>query len=153
MTPSLVSTSRPHSATCRCVQRDALVLHHLVGLAVTEVASELGVPEGTVKAWLSRGRRRLAAALAERTGRSRGAGAVPTAGEDQVPGALREVATWAESQVEPAAVESVWRGGARRRARRRGGVAVLVAGVGVAVIAAWRCNQRTGPGSSAGPEV
>ena len=44
-------------------QREALVLHHLVGLAVTEVASELGVPVGTVKAWLSRGRRRLASAL------------------------------------------------------------------------------------------
>ena len=111
------------------------------------------MPEGTVKAWLSRGRRRLAAALdREQRGRSRGAGAVPTAGEDQVPGALREVATWAESQVEPAAVESVWRGGARRRARRRGGVAVLVAGVGVAVIAALalqpedRARVISGPG-------
>ncbi|MFC8617276.1 SigE family RNA polymerase sigma factor [Micromonospora purpureochromogenes] len=41
-------------------QRTALVLHHLVGLPVAEVARETGVPDGTVKARLSRGRRALA---------------------------------------------------------------------------------------------
>ena len=41
-------------------QRTAVVLHHLVGLPVAEVAREIGVPEGTVKARLSRGRRALA---------------------------------------------------------------------------------------------
>ncbi|NYF56681.1 RNA polymerase sigma factor [Micromonospora purpureochromogenes] len=41
-------------------QRTALVLHHLVGLPVADVARETGVPEGTVKARLSRGRRALA---------------------------------------------------------------------------------------------
>jgi RNA polymerase sigma-70 factor (sigma-E family) len=44
-------------------QRTALVLHHLVGLPVAEVARETGVPVGTVKARLSRGRRALAALL------------------------------------------------------------------------------------------
>ena len=44
-------------------QRAALVLHHMVGLPVVDVAAELGVPEGTVKAWLSRGRGRLAQRL------------------------------------------------------------------------------------------
>ena len=44
-------------------QREALVLHHLAGLPVAEVASQLGVPEGTVKSWLSRGRRRVVSAL------------------------------------------------------------------------------------------
>ena len=46
-------------------QRRALVLHHLADLPVQEVARELGVPEGTVKARLSRGRTALAALLAE----------------------------------------------------------------------------------------
>lgn len=44
-------------------QRAAIVLHHLVGLSVDEVADELHAPPGTVKSWLSRGRRQLAAAL------------------------------------------------------------------------------------------
>jgi RNA polymerase sigma-70 factor (sigma-E family) len=45
-------------------QRTAIVLHHLVGLPVAEIARETGVPEGTVKARLSRGRRVLATLLA-----------------------------------------------------------------------------------------
>ncbi len=45
-------------------EREAIVLHHVVGLSVREVAAEMGVPEGTVKSWLSRGRARLGAALA-----------------------------------------------------------------------------------------
>jgi RNA polymerase sigma-70 factor (ECF subfamily) len=44
-------------------QRTAVVLHHLVGLPVAEVARETGVPVGTVKARLSRGRRALAVLL------------------------------------------------------------------------------------------
>ncbi|NHC45331.1 sigma-70 family RNA polymerase sigma factor [Motilibacter aurantiacus] len=46
-------------------QRRAVVLHHLVGLPVTEVAAEMGSPDGTVKAWLARGRTALAAHLAD----------------------------------------------------------------------------------------
>lgn len=46
-------------------QRRAIVLHHLVGLSVEEVALETGVSPGTVKAHLSRGRARLAGLLAE----------------------------------------------------------------------------------------
>lgn len=44
-------------------QRRAVVLHHLVGLSVAEVAAETGAPEGTVKARLSRGRTALAPLL------------------------------------------------------------------------------------------
>ena len=44
-------------------QRQALVLHHLCDLPVQAVAREVGVPEGTVKARLSRGRAALAALL------------------------------------------------------------------------------------------
>jgi len=44
-------------------QRRAIVLHHVVGIPVSDVAKEMGVAEGTVKSWLSRGRERLAAEL------------------------------------------------------------------------------------------
>jgi RNA polymerase sigma-70 factor (sigma-E family) len=44
-------------------QRLAIVLHHVVGLPVATVAVETGVPVGTVKARLSRGRQALAALL------------------------------------------------------------------------------------------
>jgi RNA polymerase sigma-70 factor (ECF subfamily) len=40
--------------------RSVLVLHHLVGLPVEEVAAELDLPVGTVKTRLARGRRVLA---------------------------------------------------------------------------------------------
>jgi RNA polymerase sigma-70 factor, ECF subfamily len=46
-------------------QRQALVLHHIADLPVHQVAVEVGVPEGTIKARLSRGRTALAALLAE----------------------------------------------------------------------------------------
>ena len=45
-------------------QRQVLVLHHLVGLPVGEVARELGLPVGTVKTRPARGRRALARRLA-----------------------------------------------------------------------------------------
>jgi RNA polymerase sigma-70 factor (ECF subfamily) len=40
-------------------QRHALLLHHVVGLPVAEVAREMGAPPGTVKSWLFRGREAL----------------------------------------------------------------------------------------------
>ena len=48
-------------------QREAIALHHLADLPVAEVALTLGVPEGTVKARLSRGRAALADLLSETT--------------------------------------------------------------------------------------
>lgn len=48
-------------------QRRAIVLHHLAGRSVAEVAREVGVPEGTVKARLARGRAALAELLADHT--------------------------------------------------------------------------------------
>ena len=44
-------------------QRQALVLHYLVGMPVEEVAATQRVPSGTVKARLHHGRRALAARL------------------------------------------------------------------------------------------
>jgi RNA polymerase sigma-70 factor (ECF subfamily) len=40
-------------------EREAIVLHHLHGLPVTEVATLLGAGENTTKTWLRRGRERL----------------------------------------------------------------------------------------------
>lgn len=45
-------------------QCQAIVLHHLLGLSVEEVARDMSAPVGTVKARLSQGRAALAAQLA-----------------------------------------------------------------------------------------
>jgi RNA polymerase sigma-70 factor (ECF subfamily) len=44
-------------------QRTAIVLHDAEDLGVAAIAQELEVPEGTVRSWLSRGRKALAAEL------------------------------------------------------------------------------------------
>jgi RNA polymerase sigma-70 factor (ECF subfamily) len=44
-------------------QREVVALHHLADLPVADIAQELGVPTGTVKSQLSRGREALATAL------------------------------------------------------------------------------------------
>ncbi|TIC86815.1 SigE family RNA polymerase sigma factor [Nocardioides sp. GY 10113] len=55
-------------------QRQALVLHHIADLPVHQVAAEVGVPEGTIKARLSRGRTALAALLSDEAGGLQGGG-------------------------------------------------------------------------------
>ncbi|MFJ8041640.1 SigE family RNA polymerase sigma factor [Kitasatospora sp. NPDC096147] len=50
-------------------QRSALVLHHMGGRAVAEIAADEGVPVGTVKARLHRGRQALAELLGEGEGK------------------------------------------------------------------------------------
>lgn len=52
-------------ATLPAAQRRAIVLHHVAGLSVQEVADETGSPTGTVKARLARGRAALAVLLAD----------------------------------------------------------------------------------------
>ncbi len=47
-------------------QRRAVILHHIGDLSVAEIAKQEGVPEGTVKSWLSRGRSALFTQLASR---------------------------------------------------------------------------------------
>ncbi len=44
-------------------QRNAVLLHDIVGMSVAEVAAEMRVPEGSVRGWLSRGRRTIADVL------------------------------------------------------------------------------------------
>ena len=46
-------------------QRHTIVLHHIADLPVQAVATELGIPAGTVKARLARGRATLATLLAD----------------------------------------------------------------------------------------
>jgi RNA polymerase sigma factor (sigma-70 family) len=46
--------------------RLVVVLHHVADLGTAEIARQLGIPEGTVKSRLSRGRARLAGLLDER---------------------------------------------------------------------------------------
>ena len=46
-------------------QRRVIVMHHLADLSVREIAAELALPEGTVKARLSRGRVALRTLLEE----------------------------------------------------------------------------------------
>jgi RNA polymerase sigma-70 factor (ECF subfamily) len=53
---ALVNALRQISAD----QRRVIVLHHLVGLSVAEIAAETGASPNTVKTWLARGRRALA---------------------------------------------------------------------------------------------
>lgn len=53
------------------VQQEAIVLHYVADLSVDQVASELGVPIGTIKARLSRGRTALAGFLSEGEGARR----------------------------------------------------------------------------------
>ncbi len=53
-------------------QREVVVLHHLADLSVAEIAEGLGVPMGTVKSRLSRGRAHLNELLTEREEPSHG---------------------------------------------------------------------------------
>jgi len=45
--------------------RQAVVLHYLADLPISEIAASMGVPEGTVKSWLHRARKTLAEILTE----------------------------------------------------------------------------------------
>jgi len=62
-------------------QRRAIVLHHLAGLSVEEIAHETGAPAGTVKARLARGRRALAPLVSESGDSPRPGAAVAAAHE------------------------------------------------------------------------
>ncbi len=75
LSPRLVSTSTMagpdpdrvavHAAlaTLPVRQRQAVVLHYLADLSIAEISMMTNAPEGTVKAWLHRGRAQLATVL------------------------------------------------------------------------------------------
>jgi RNA polymerase sigma factor (sigma-70 family) len=46
--------------------REALMLFHVEGLGYQEISSRLGVPLGTVATWVTRGRKAMATAMAQR---------------------------------------------------------------------------------------
>ena len=46
-------------------QRQAVALHYLFDMPITQIAAEMGTADNTVKSWLSRGRAALAALLSE----------------------------------------------------------------------------------------
>ncbi len=75
-------------------QRACLVLHHLEGLPVNQVAVRLGSPEGSVCQWLSRGRERLRRIL-ERRGVAVSAALLLTLLSDDALAATGSVAPWA----------------------------------------------------------
>ena len=52
-------------ATLPAQHRRVVVLHYLADQSVRDIADQIGVPEGTVKAWLHRGRAALAARLTD----------------------------------------------------------------------------------------
>ncbi|MGH3507624.1 MAG: RNA polymerase sigma factor [Nocardioidaceae bacterium] len=52
--------------------REVVALHHIADLPVTEIAQTLGIPEGTVKTRLTRGRARLAELLTDHEGTHHG---------------------------------------------------------------------------------
>jgi RNA polymerase sigma-70 factor (ECF subfamily) len=67
----LVSDLVSLSAAMRALpwrQRQAVVLHHLAGLSIDEIADQVHSPPGTVKARLARGRAALAQQLGDREG-------------------------------------------------------------------------------------
>lgn len=152
--------------------RRVIVLHHLHDLSVNDVAAELGVPSGTVKARLSRGRARLADLLGVQPIDT---GAVPaltslsketTMPPDSLPGTdpygLDRLASPAYRVPRPPAEEIRRRGGLRRRHRAlaitAGGVAgaLLTTGAafsatGVWDAAPWWNPEATASPSSAGP--
>lgn len=53
-------------ATLPAQHRRVVILHYLADQSVRDIADQVGVPEGTVKAWLYRGRTALAARLTEK---------------------------------------------------------------------------------------
>jgi RNA polymerase sigma-70 factor, ECF subfamily len=50
----------------RAEHRAALVLRHMEGLSYAEIGEVMGVPDGTAKGWVSRGRAAMLIALAEK---------------------------------------------------------------------------------------
>ncbi|MFB7946993.1 SigE family RNA polymerase sigma factor [Kitasatospora phosalacinea] len=87
-------------------QRSALVWHHMGGRSVAEIAADEGVPVGTVKARLHRGRQALAVLLGEE----------PAAvAEEPVVAPLRPVRVAAAGEVQEAGKQRTARGGSAER--------------------------------------
>lgn len=95
-------------------QRACLVLHHLEGLPVNQVAVRLGSPEGSVCQWLSRGRERLRLIL-ERRGVAVSAALLLTLLGDDALAATGSAAPWAATN---AAAQALAEGHLRQQTLR-----------------------------------
>ncbi|HLU27938.1 MAG TPA: sigma factor-like helix-turn-helix DNA-binding protein, partial [Glycomyces sp.] len=58
-------------------RRKALVLHYMADMSIAAIAESTGAKEGTVKSWLHRGRRELAALLSDEAPGARPGGSDP----------------------------------------------------------------------------
>ena len=138
-------------------QRRALVLYYVCDLSVAQIAAETGVPNGTVKARLARGRTALAPYLRESVGLGRGGGAARGGQGDsdvELGDELHRLAEEGAEQARPLPPSEVIRRGARRRHRRilSGAVAtVAVAGVITAGVVVGVAGRRPGSGAARHP--
>jgi RNA polymerase sigma-70 factor, ECF subfamily len=118
-------------------QRQAIVLHYLVGLPVEEVAQTLSARSGTVKSLLFRGRR----ALADRLGAPEEV-LIPMTG---LPDRLQELADFAERAGQSAGAAAAARRGRRRQRRlATAGVSLLVGVLAFGVVLTDRLPGRIG---------
>jgi len=72
----------------RAEHRTAMVMRHMEGRSCAEISELLGVPDGTVKGWASRGRAAMLSALTE--GSSPPQGIIHHAGRETVPQAVAD---------------------------------------------------------------
>lgn len=138
--------------------RRVIVLHHFNDLPVADIAAELEIPEGTVKARLSRGRAKLAAALTRPDRAEAVAGSMTLMEEAMTepdPYGLKEAAEPALRVPRPP-VAGIRASGTARRRRRLAGVAavavagaVLVSGVAVGVRGDWQVLPWANPAATA----
>ncbi len=137
--------------------RRVIVLHHFNDLPVADIAAELELPEGTVKARLSRGRAKLAAALT-RPDRAEALSGSMTLMEDAMtepdPFGLKKLAEPALRVIAPSASQIRAAGTSRARRRITGVVAasvagaVLIGGVAVGVRGDWQVLPWVNPSAA-----
>ena len=139
------------------MHRAAVVLCDLHGKTRTQAAAELNRPEGTVAAWLARGRKALAARLARRGVALPAAGLVAVAAPSVVAAELASsaVATVLGRSANAAVLalaEGVMRGlssGASKLGAVLVAGALLIAIAAVATAAAWRSGDEPKPSTVA----
>jgi RNA polymerase sigma-70 factor (ECF subfamily) len=74
----------------RAEHRAAMVMRHMEGLSCAEISAVLGVPDGTVKGWASRGRAAMLVALTGASSPSGEASRPRSAGRDPAPQGVAE---------------------------------------------------------------
>jgi RNA polymerase sigma-70 factor (ECF subfamily) len=70
-------------------RRQALVMHYMADMTISAIAAQTGAREGTVKSWLHRGRKELAALLTDKTDRAPAARPADGSDPDTMPIRIR----------------------------------------------------------------